>query len=85
LFLGGVRVLGFQIQKFPAPRVPRFLIQKVLSEISYRQPIREEGLLPAFLSSRANAAELMKEGVSGNSSRLVNVITRVLVVGQILR
>jgi predicted permease len=41
------------------------------------------GLLPAFLSSRGKAAEVMKEGGRGNSSRLVNVITRVLVVGQI--
>jgi predicted permease len=41
------------------------------------------GLLPAFLGSRGNAAEVMKEGGRGNSSRLVNVITRVLVVGQI--
>src|SRR6266571_3950298 len=41
------------------------------------------GLVPAFLSSRGNTAELMKEGGRGNSSRLVNVITRVLVVGQI--
>ena len=41
------------------------------------------GLVPAFLSSRGNAAEMMKEGGRGNSSRLVNVITRVLVVGQI--
>ena len=41
------------------------------------------GLIPALLSSRANAAEAMKEGGRGNSSRLVNVITRVLVVGQI--
>src|SRR6059058_1024062 len=41
------------------------------------------GLVPAFLSSRGSAAEIMKEGGRGNSSRLVNVITRVLVVGQI--
>jgi putative ABC transport system permease protein len=41
------------------------------------------GLVPALLSSRANAAEMMKEGGRGNSSRLANVITRVLVVGQI--
>ncbi|MBV9009705.1 MAG: ABC transporter permease [Verrucomicrobia bacterium] len=41
------------------------------------------GLLPAFLSSRSNAAEAMKEGGRGNSSRLVNGITRVLVIGQI--
>src|SRR5882757_3322313 len=41
------------------------------------------GLIPAILSSRGNAAEMMKEGGRGNSSRLVNVITRVLVIGQI--
>ncbi|MFN2541937.1 MAG: ABC transporter permease [Chthoniobacterales bacterium] len=41
------------------------------------------GLVPAFLSAGANAAEIMKEGGRGNSSRLVNAITRVLVVGQI--
>ena len=41
------------------------------------------GLIPALLSARANPAEVMKEGGRGNSSRLVNVITRVLVVGQI--
>ncbi len=41
------------------------------------------GLIPALLSARANAAEMMKEGGRGNSSRLVNVITRVLVIGQI--
>src|SRR5437764_3085061 len=41
------------------------------------------GLVPPFLSSRVNASEIMKEGGRGNSSRLVNVITRVLVVAQI--
>ena len=41
------------------------------------------GLVPALLSARGNAAEIMKEGGRGNTSRLVNVITRVLVVAQI--
>jgi predicted permease len=41
------------------------------------------GLLPALLSSRGSAAEMLKEGGRGNTSRLVNIITRVLVVGQI--
>ncbi|MFL6537590.1 MAG: ABC transporter permease [Chthoniobacterales bacterium] len=41
------------------------------------------GLLPAWLSVRGNSAELMKEGGRGNSSRLVTVITRILVVAQI--
>src|SRR5437762_1137110 len=41
------------------------------------------GFVPALLSARGNTAEMMKEGGRGNSSRLVNIITRVLVVGQI--
>jgi predicted permease len=41
------------------------------------------GFVPALLSARANAAEAMKEGGRGNSSRSVNIVTRVLVVGQI--
>ena len=41
------------------------------------------GFVPALLIARANAAEIMKEGGRGNSNRLVNIITRVLVVGQI--
>jgi predicted permease len=41
------------------------------------------GFVPALLSARGNTAEMMKEGGRGNSSRLVNVITRILVVGQI--
>ena len=41
------------------------------------------GLIPALLSSRQNPAEVMKEGGRGNSSRLVNALTRVLVVAQI--
>jgi putative ABC transport system permease protein len=41
------------------------------------------GLVPALVSAHSNAAEMMKEGGRGNSSRLVNMITRVLVIGQI--
>jgi predicted permease len=41
------------------------------------------GFIPAFLSSHANPAEVMKEGGRGNSSRLVNVLTRGLVIAQI--
>jgi len=41
------------------------------------------GLVPAWTSARRNVAEMMKEGGRGNSSRLVNLITRVLVIGQI--
>ena len=41
------------------------------------------GLIPAWLSARASPAEIMKEGGRGNSSRLVNALTRILVVGQI--
>ena len=33
------------------------------------------GLVPAWLSARGNAAEIMKEGGRGNTNRLVNAIT----------
>src|SRR6266480_92303 len=41
------------------------------------------GLLPALISAHGNVAEMMKEGGRGNTSRLANIIMRVLVVGQI--
>jgi putative ABC transport system permease protein len=41
------------------------------------------GFVPAWVSARGNAADMMKEGGRGNSNRLVNAITRILVVGQI--
>lgn len=41
------------------------------------------GLAPALVIAKSNAAEIIKEGGRGNSSRLVNAITRVLVIGQI--
>ena len=41
------------------------------------------GLVPALISAHRNPAGTMKEGGRGNSSRLVNLITRSLVVGQI--
>jgi predicted permease len=42
------------------------------------------GLVPAWMSSRANAAEALKESGRGNTSRTVNFITRGLVVTQIV-
>ena len=42
------------------------------------------GLLPALLASRANAAEALKEGGRGKTSRLINGVTKGLVVFQIL-
>lgn len=71
---------------FPAPYYWKFTIDG--SVLAFTVAITllatiASGLIPAFLSARGNAAEIMKEGGRGNSSRLVNTITRVLVVGQI--
>src|SRR6267142_2821363 len=41
------------------------------------------GVVPALVSSKGSAAEIMKEGGRGNSNRLIKISTRVLVVGQI--
>jgi putative ABC transport system permease protein len=42
------------------------------------------GLLPAWMASRANVAGVLKEGGRGNTSRGVNLVTRGLVVLQIV-
>ena len=71
---------------FPAPYYWRFTIDGPVLVFTVAMTLLAtiaSGFVPAFLSSRGNAAEIMKEGGRGNSSRLVNVITRVLVVGQI--
>src|SRR5213080_1800044 len=71
---------------FPAPYYWRFTIDGpvlVFTVVITLLATIASGLIPAFFSARGNAAEIMKEGGRGNSSRLVNVITRVLVVAQI--
>src|SRR5437899_3442109 len=71
---------------FPAPYSWRFTIDGlvlVFTVVITLLATIASGLVPAFLSARGNAAEMMKEGGRGNSSRLVNAITRVLVVAQI--
>src|SRR5438128_488353 len=79
-------VRAFSASPFPLPYWMQFTIDgRVLTFTLVITLVATvvSGLVPAFLSSRGNAAEIMKEGGRGNSSRLVNVITRVLVVGQI--
>src|SRR5438876_9927477 len=71
---------------FPAPYYWRFTIDGpvlVFTVVITLLATIASGLVPAFLSARGNAAEIMKEGGRGNSNRLVNVVTRVLVVAQI--
>lgn len=71
---------------FPAPYYWKFSIDGSVLAFTVAITLLAtivSGLVPAFLSARGNAAEIMKEGGRGNSSRLVNTITRVLVVGQI--
>ena len=71
---------------FPLPYWVQFKIDEpvlVFTVVITLVATLASGLIPALLSSRGNAAEIMKEGGRGNSSRLVNVVTRVLVVGQI--
>src|SRR5438132_979875 len=79
-------VRAFSASPFPLPYWMQFTIDgRVLGftvAITLVATIAS-GLIPALLSAHSNAAEMMKEGGRGNSSRLVNVITRVLVVGQI--
>src|SRR5262249_17240491 len=68
---------------FPAPYYWKFTIDGSVLVFTIAITLLAtiaSGLVPAFLSARGNAAEIMKEGGRGNSSRLANIITRVLVV-----
>jgi putative ABC transport system permease protein len=42
------------------------------------------GILPAWMASRANSADVLKESGRGTTSRAASIVTRSLVVGQIL-
>ncbi len=42
------------------------------------------GLLPALMASRANAAEVLKESGRGNTGRVIGIVTKGLVILQIL-
>src|SRR5246127_1272159 len=71
---------------FPAPYYWKFTIDGSVLAFTVAMTLLAtiaSGLVPAFLSARGNAAEIMKEGGRGNSSRSVNIITRMLVIGQI--
>src|SRR6476659_5856168 len=66
---------------FPAPYYWKFTIDGSVLVFTVAITLLAtiaSGLLPALLSSRGSAAEVMKEGGRGNSSRMVNIITRVL-------
>src|SRR5437773_1259451 len=79
-------VRSFSASPFPLPYWMQFTIDGRVLTFTLGITLLAtlvSGLVPAFLSSRGNAAEIMKEGGRGNSSRRVHVITRVLVVGQI--
>jgi predicted permease len=81
LFVRSINVLPF-----PAPYYWKFTIDGLVLVFTVVMTLLAtiaSGLIPAFLSARGNAAEIMKEGGRGNSSRMVNIITRMLVVGQI--
>jgi predicted permease len=42
------------------------------------------GLLPAWMAARANVVEVLREGGRGNTSRAINLVTRGLVVSQVV-
>src|SRR6266446_1355674 len=82
----GLLVDAVKSLPFPLPYWIRFTIDGpvlVFTVVITLLATIASGLVPAFLSARGNAAEIMKEGGRGNSNRLVNLITRILVVGQI--
>src|SRR5438128_3008383 len=70
-------VRAFSASPFPLPYCMQFTIDERVLTFTLGITLLAtlvSGLVPAFLSARGNAAEIMKEGGRGNSSRLVNVI-----------
>jgi putative ABC transport system permease protein len=79
-----IRVLN--AQPFPLPYWVVFTIDAPVLAFTIGATLLAtlaSGLIPAWVSARGNAADMMKEGGRGNTSRVVNVITSVLVIGQI--
>ncbi len=74
------------VQQPPPPFWVRFIIDpRALAFTSGVAALAAvgSGLLPAFLASRANAADALKDAGRGNTSRATNVLTRWLVISQI--
>lgn len=79
-------VKAFNASPFPLPYWMQFIIDGRVLAFTVSVTLVAtlvSGLVPAYLSARGNTSELMKEGGRGNSGRLTNLITRVLVVAQI--
>ncbi len=81
LLVGAIKNLPFPLPYWVTFEIDGTVLLSTLGVILLATIL--SGLIPAWLSARANPADVMKEGGRGNSSRLVNVITRVLVIAQI--
>jgi putative ABC transport system permease protein len=80
------RAMDAQASGFGLPYWIRFTIDARVLAFTVAMTLAAtlvSGLVPALISAHSNAAEMMKEGGRGNTSRLVNIITRLLVIGQI--
>jgi predicted permease len=82
----GLLIRAMNAQPFPLPYWVVFSIDAPVLACTIGATLLAtlaSGLVPALVSARGNAAEMMKEGGRGNTSRAVNVITSILVIGQI--
>jgi putative ABC transport system permease protein len=71
----------------PPPSWIRFDVDAVVLTVTVAATIGAaiaSGLLPAWMSSRSNAAEVLRDGGRGNTSRTVTLISRGLVVVQLV-
>ena len=82
----GLLVRAMDAQPFPLPYWVVFTIDAPVLAFTIGATLLAtlaSGLIPALVSARGNAADMMKEGGRGNTGRVVNVITSILVIGQI--
>jgi putative ABC transport system permease protein len=71
----------------PPPSWIRFDVDAVVLTVTVAATISAaiaSGLLPAWMSSRSNAAEVLRDGGRGNTGRTVTLISRGLVVVQLV-
>src|SRR5437867_10446844 len=71
----------------PPPSWIRFDVDAIVLTVTVAATISAaiaSGLLPAWMSSRSNAAEVLRDGGRGNTGRTVTLISRGLVVVQLV-
>ena len=92
----GIGLAYFAVDWFSSTRPQPGEPAAVVDDVRHRRPVLGvtvvvtllaavvSGLLPAWMASRASVVEVLREGGRGNTSRAIDLVTRGLVVTQIV-